>query len=356
MQDHSVTNHANVSFAPQKGEISLVDLWVQVTCYKRMFISVVLIVTSVGLIAMKIYPEQYRYSTTIAVAKVIVDNQLQPIQSMHDVAEKVRGAIIPSVLRQFKQENPNDDHDYIFNAQRSGGKDILVIESKDEEKYGSIYLDLLQRIAAKIKESYKSDVELYRNKLLTQRKEAERILQELNVEESKISENKDKLDNIIEVIKEQIKSVNQDMVDAENRHQETIKNDANKAAVSAVNMYNQEIQGFRKKLLDLEGRLNKNIAEVQSELSSQKLINKNNLSRQKDKIKIIDEQLESASDTGILLPPVKTYEPIGFIKEVVLVVLILLLAVTIGVYSVIFAEIRDKAKSRINEKLKVKTL
>ena len=163
----------------QEDEISLVDLWIRLRAYKRIFWSLFLVLAVLGAIyALFLYQEKYQLNTAIQIGAINTGGQVVKIETPESLKGKLINAILPAITTCYLKQNPQLKR---FETSVSSPKnsDIVVIQNKIPLDRQPLYTDFQKEEAAAVLHDHQLLVALYQTGLQAELQAAEAKLAEL---------------------------------------------------------------------------------------------------------------------------------------------------------------------------------
>ena len=178
--------------------------------------------------------------------------------------------------------------------------------------------------------------------------EAINKLEELK-DNAKLFESREKrLSHIAELLNNQIEDAKKDLALAEKNRQRSVKEATNEAKAMTLLMLDNEVQQQRQRLANLEERRIVEIAESQDKLTNELASNIRQQQAQQGKIARVEAQLVNLVETRSLVPPMRSMEPTGTGKRVILAIA-MVLGFIVAVMTVFIAEFLQKAKEKMDQ-------
>jgi len=329
-------------------EISLIDLWLVLVRRKKLLIATFLAIVVMGLVAAFVMPKKYSYSTSIEIGSRVIEDRVQPIESPQTLLAKISESYIPFVQLQYRNESSGDDNIYKLSARVPKDSQIIVLESSGSEEQEAVYKDLQQRVINQVQSDHKRILEVIRKELEISRNEAINKLEELK-DNAKLFESREKrLSHIAELLNNQIEDAKKDLALAEKNRQRSVKEATNEAKAMTLLMLDNEVQQQRQRLANLEERRIVEIAESQDKLTNELASNIRQQQAQQGKIARVEAQLVNLVETRSLVPPMRSMEPTGTGKRVILAIA-MVLGFIVAVMTVFIAEFLQKAKEKMDQ-------
>ena len=329
-------------------EISLIDLWLVLVRRKKLLIATFVVIVVIGLVLAFVIPKKYSYSTSIEIGSRVIEDRVQPIESPETLLAKIQESYIPFVQLQYRNENLDNEKIYTISARVPKSSQIIVLESKGGEEQEAIYKDLQQRVINQVQNDHKRILEVIRKELEISHSDAVNKLEELKDTARLLESREKRLSSIAELIISQIEDAKKDLALAEKNRQRSVKEATNEAKAMTLLMLDNEVQQQRQRLANLEERRIVEIAESQDKLANDIASNKRQQQAQKDKIARVETQLINLVETRSLVPPMRSMEPTGLAKRVILGIAIVL-GMMLAIMAAFIAEFLQKAKEQMGQ-------
>jgi LPS O-antigen subunit length determinant protein (WzzB/FepE family) len=383
----------------EEDSINLVDLWLELSKRKNIILTSVALALIAGLLIALALPTKYTYSTSLEIGNKLAHGNsgdgTKLIEQPETVLAKIQESYIPLAQQQYRQSHTGDKKFYKIEARTPKGSQLIVLQAKGSEEDAPAYLQHLQTVTDYVIKDHQRamDIELGRlNAELTlakikldeledprvstvPRQELEKQLAQqqnktidLQDQAQLIKSRSARLDKTDKLLKKQISELEAQTNSALKRRGQAIGNVKNSATAMTMLLIDNEIQQNRTQLAALRERLQvkqqdlrqelaeqlasnsreqqlqeKVIAKVNSELNRFDINNQRAIARQKQAIVQIENQLNNFQDTRALAPPMRSLQPNGPGKSLV-VVLALLLGLMIGVFAAFFAAFLERVK------------
>ena len=129
----------------QQDEISLIDLWITLLKFKKVYLWAFIFSIMVGISAVTLLSTpKYTLTTTLKIA----DYNLAPIESPELVISRINFVILPEMARAGLKANRRASFEADFLNPR--GTNLILIESKVLENQVDVYSDFHSRLSARI--------------------------------------------------------------------------------------------------------------------------------------------------------------------------------------------------------------
>ncbi|MFW2374544.1 MAG: Wzz/FepE/Etk N-terminal domain-containing protein [Gammaproteobacteria bacterium] len=145
-------------------EIDLVDLWLVLVRHKAVIAIAACIILLAGSLFALSMPTQYGYSSSIQIGAVVEmesgRNHFVFIEEPETVLAKINESYIPYVLNRYSIENPESLVMPDIKARIPKKSNLIVLETKGEQKYEAIYLSVLNSVADMVVEDHQPSMRM----------------------------------------------------------------------------------------------------------------------------------------------------------------------------------------------------
>ena len=156
----------------EEDSINLVDLWLELSKYRRVIFTSVALALAGGLLVAFLIPQKYSYTTTIEIGsttnQTTAGAEPQLIDSPDTVLAKIKESYIPLTQQQYHKTHPEDATLYKIDARIPKGSQLLVLEAKGTEKNAANYLQHLQSISDALFADHQHVMNIYQANLNNQ--------------------------------------------------------------------------------------------------------------------------------------------------------------------------------------------
>lgn len=138
-----------ISAYPVEDEISLVDLWIALAKFKRVFVGSFLVTLLTGILVITIFKsDKYEMSTTISIGQVEKAGTIQELESPSTVISKINFSLLPNLTKKTAEENKIG----LFETNVSNPKatNLITIQNKVNESNQDIIAGFQKTIAETI--------------------------------------------------------------------------------------------------------------------------------------------------------------------------------------------------------------
>jgi len=328
-------------------EISLVDLAKVIVRRKKTIYLVFTLSVLIGLAAAFLLPKTYSYTTTIEIGQSIDNGRVRLIDEPQTLLVKINKTYIP-LAQQAYFEQDTDAKD-ILNIKSDVPKksQIIVITGKGTEDQQDMFESIGKDIVSKIKDDHGRLLKVlkkrYESQLLSIDNQIQSVEQQINI----FKQNIKRLDQKAMLIRSQIKGINKELKQSLKNRNNANLNVRNEANAMTLLMIDTEMQNNRNRLFDLQQKLEVDM-DNQKDILNKKISDSiRKVAEQKDASLLKKIELENLRETRALSVAMKSVEPIGMRKRV-LVLLSLFAGLFLGVIAVFLHELFSNVKSELN--------
>lgn len=282
----------------REDEINLARLWLIVVRRKRIVALVLLLSMGAALAYASFMPKTYRFSTTVELGQNTPENAIDgksiPIENVETTLAKINSGLIPVVIEQFAEQNPDKSPPKMA-AHSPKGSDLVVIEAKGSETDASILVSLLREVADRLVADHnialspvkrRLDMELAHAKLEMGEIEDDSIFAvEENVIKQKIADTKSSMLELqdekallviqrenankeAELLAKQIDDVESSIATALKRRSELAAHTGDTTNAVTLLMLSDQIQRYQDRIASLSRRLTIGIPEKRRDIAN----------------------------------------------------------------------------------------
>ena len=149
---------------PAEDEISLVELWIALLKFKRVFaVSFLVLLVAAVLVITLFKSDNYTLSTSISIGQFERAGSLQDLQPADAVVSQLNQSQLPNLTRQFVGQHDID----LFETDVSNPKDtsLVIVQNKVKEKQQEIFTEFHQSIARTILNDHRELSRILNSKL-----------------------------------------------------------------------------------------------------------------------------------------------------------------------------------------------
>ncbi len=322
----------------QEDEISLVDLWLVLAKRKRFIATVAGTIAVAGLLFALLMPRVYTYTTSIEIAR---DGD-KLLESPQTVLAKLQESYIPLVLTEHAATG-SDRID--ITAKIPKGSDLIVLESKAGQEMAASVNDLHQRVVSLIVTDHDSTITFARGELRAQLHSAQNKLAELKDREKMLQNREQRLEEKAKLLTDQIESIRAVIAESRMNRKKAVSEVTGEAKAMTLLLIDNEIQQYQEREALLLEQLHIGLANERDGIIQEQANIRRAQDMEEEKILEIKARLASIKETRAITTAMRSLEPAGASRKLVLSVAILL-GLILGVFAAFFAEFLDKVRER----------
>lgn len=167
------------SYPPQEDEINLVDLWVSLVAYRKVFLSIFLTILIAGvLFAFMLFQEKRSLVTVVQIGTFAQDGKILPLESTESLLSKINNSIVPATTSLWVEQNQLEEN---FKTVTENPKDSQVITLMNKVKEDDVLLisGFQQKVAELVVEDHRRLMTSFKAKLISSLEQAQLQLKRL---------------------------------------------------------------------------------------------------------------------------------------------------------------------------------
>lgn len=326
-------------------EINLVDLWLVLVKRKLILAGVVVASAVAALLYVVVVPPSYQYSTSIEIGTHLNGVELSVVDSPETVLAKVKESYIPLAQQNYFDQHPERESVVKIGARVPKNSKIIVLSSKGADADGDIHKALQQSVVDRLKKDHGRIVDVLRKETEILQHKAVAKLEELKDANELIMARGKRLNNFAALLTKQAEEARKDLLQVKNNRQKSVKEATNEAKAMTLLMLDSEIRNYRELLAEIDERLHIETADTQDAIKKELADNQRAQKAQQDNIAKLEIQLVNLHETSALQPPMRSLEPVGPGKTLI-ILLSLVLGLMLGVFAAFFAEFLSKVRGQ----------
>jgi LPS O-antigen subunit length determinant protein (WzzB/FepE family) len=330
-------------------EIDLADLLVTILRHKWYFVVTFAVLTLAGIYAAIVHTPKYEYSVSVQIGQVAQSGQASAvlIEDPKTATAKITGGFIPQVLASYRDAHPEDLRDYKIDVSNPDNSNVLVLSTIGTSAQQSLLTGFLTEIGDRLvkEENRQTDSAL------------KSLQQQLTVAQNKIKT----LGDQIALTGKQIKGTNvaiklagDEMARLKKHIEETthsrdaVIQGGSKADKSfTLLLLNNELINSRSQLFDLANTHDVTLPQQRATLNDQVKSIGRQITEQEGTVSQIQAQIEGVVETHTITPPLKSLNPVGFSRWMI-VALAMLAGVFLGFAAVFIAAMGKAVQARMS--------
>lgn len=329
-------------------EIDLADLLVMLFRHKYVFLCCFAFILLAGIAAAIIHKPKYSYSVSVQIGQVINPNQTSiiPIEDPKTAIAKINGGFIPEMLAKYRAAHPDDLRDYEFKVSNPEGSNLLALNIKGTPDQQRLLSSFLTTIADRL--------------IMEEKKQTEGVLQNLNaqliVAKNKIKSLNDQValqkstiastDVAIRLAANEIKQLNNHIQATTASRDQVVRGESKADKSFTLLLLNNELTDDRKRLFDLMTQHDVTLPQQRATIETQIKDLETQIEDQQGAVKQVQAQIDGVVDTHMVTPPLKSLNPVGFNRDVILA-LAVLVGIFVGFLGVLIFAMIDVVRERI---------
>lgn len=303
-------------------EIDLADLLVVLFKHRYVFLTCLVVFLLAGIAAAIVHKPKYNYSVSVQIGQVSNPSQTSiiPIEDPKTAIAKINGGFIPEMLAEYRATHADDTRDYKFKVTNPDGSNLVVLETIGTATQQQLLSGFLKNIAERL--------------ITEENRQTEGVLQNLNAQLIAAKDKIVSLNDQIALQKSGIAGTDVAIrlaaseIKALNKHIETTT--ANRDAVTrgesrgdksfTLLLLNNELTDDRKRLFDLMNQHDVTLPQQRATLETQIKNLQTQIQDQEGAVKQIQAQIDGVVNTHTISPPLKSLNPVGFSRALILVI------------------------------------
>jgi capsular polysaccharide biosynthesis protein len=326
-------------------EINLVDLWLVLVKRKLILAGVVVASAVAALLYVVVVPPSYQYSTSIEIGTRLNGTELSVMESPETVLAKVKESYIPLAQQDYLDQHPESKSVIKIDTRVPKGSQIIVLSSKGADADGDIHKALQQSVVDTLKKDHGRIVDVLRKETEILQHQAVAKLEELKDGNELIMARSKRLNDFAVLLAKQAEEARKDLLQVKNNRQKAVREATNEVKAMTLLMLDSEIRNYRELLAEIDERLHIETANSQDAIKKDLADNQRAQEAQQDDIAKLEIQLANLRETRALQPPMRSLEPVGPGKTLI-ILLSLVLGLMLGVFAAFFAEFLSRVKGQ----------
>ncbi len=351
-----------VPFYPQyiqqpfaEDEINLVDLWIALLAYRKVFAGVFSGVLLLGLVfAIFVFNERYMLNSALEIGSIGSEGSVRKLETAESILSKLSNVLIPKITAQYLSENPRLTP-FNTSVSTAKGSEIVLIQNKVKESQIPLFTEFQNLLAAELIHDHDQKITFYQSDLKAELLSAQDKLKQLQAPET---------------LNAKLENIRLEQESAQSKLQHTRQSyDLIKQGGSELIL--TTLSDEQRQLLTTQGRVNQSLLNIRfqdvllnnkiqqdelAQLLASLKLKMNNIQRehqieidqQQRLVESLQSKLDNFNRTRVVTEPVSSLAPQGMTKKL-LIVLVIFLAAFTGFAAMLVAMFRDKVKQRLQE-------
>jgi hypothetical protein len=336
-------------------EINLVDLWIALIQYKKIFFGVFILFLILGLVStVLVFNERYMLNSAVEIGSVGTNGSIQKLESPESMISKLSNVLVPKITAQYLTQHPKLDS-FKTTISTAKGSEIVLIQNKVKENQIPLFTSYQNLLAEELIRDHDKKIAFYQSDLKSELSQATDKLKQLKSPEelnSKLEKvilqqksNESKLSHTIKSYK-LIEQGGTDMILT------TLNDDQRKLFISEGKI-NQSLVNIRYQDVLLSNRIRQNeltalIERSKVNIKDIKREHQIEIDKQQRLVESIQAKLDTYNRTRVVTQPVPSLEPQGLTFKI-LIILVVFLSIFAGFVAMLVTMFNDKVKQRLEE-------
>ncbi len=323
-----------------RDEISLIDLFVVLARHRWLMAAVFILTVALGVVAALGKTQSYSYTSSLQIAR----GASGPIEGPGTVMAKLNESYIPFTLQQ--EENRNGFSSIKLEASASRDSDVVVMKSRGPLADEQHHLALHRAVAERLVQDHEQELTNARSMLRSEISRTNGQFVRLQGEQELIGSRTVRLDEQEVLLQKQLADVVAAIASTARSRDDVLRQAGGESRTMSLVFLDSELTRLRERETMLSEQLLNGINTQRDNLKSREL---DNLRQQMDvgeKLAQLNLKLESMRPTQSLTPPMRSLEPIGTGRALILAVA-LVVALALAVLAACVAEFTVRARGRL---------
>ncbi len=336
-------------------EINLVDVWIAIIQYRKIFFGVFISLLIIGLVfAMFVFNERYVLNSAVEIGSVGSDGSIQKLESPESMISKLSNVLVPKITAQYRAQYP-ELGSFKTTISTSKGSEIILIQNKIKEAQIALFTHYQSLLTDELIKDHDQKIAFYQSDLkagllravdkLKQLKDPEELNSKLEKVVLQQKNNESKLEHTIKSYK-LIEQGGTDLILT------TLNDEQSKLFISGGKL-NQSLLNIRYQDVLLSNQIQQDglRALIESSRVQIKDIQREHqiaIDQQQRLVDSIQSKLDSYNRTRVVAQPVPSLGPQG-LTRITLIILVVFLAAFAGFAAMLLAMFSDKVKQRREE-------
>ncbi len=340
----------------EEDEISLVDLWIRLKAYKRIFWSLFLVLAVLGAIyALFLYQEKYPLNTAIQIGAINTGGQVVKIETPESLKGKLTNAILPVITARYLKQNPQLKR---FETSVSSPKnsDIVVIQNKILLDQQALFTDFQTEVAVAVLRDHQQLVALYQVELQAELQDAEARLAEL-MDPKTLQSRLDKLKLRVQTAEQKLQHLQEAQKIIETGGKESVlrsmTDEQKQLLLNRAGEVDDRVLKARYEEILLDNKIEQDqqkqvIEALRLEMKDVQRAHQSKIEQQQRAVEAVRGKLKSFNISRVVSNPVRSVKPAGLSRKLLLV-LVVFMAGFLAFMAVLLALFRDQVREREKE-------
>lgn len=338
-------------------EINLVDVWVSLLDYKKIFFAIFTSLLVIGLFfAFFIFNEKYMLTSAIQIGTVENGNAIVQLETTESVKSKLSNVLIPSVTNDWLQNIP-EFNKIQTSVSSAKGSDIVLIQNKIKQDRIEQMSEFQNMLSVKVILDHEKLIALSQSELLAQLETAKARLKELE-DPKTLQAQLDKL-----LLNQNTARIG--LIRLQDSHKlynkggqqsvlQLLTEDEREQLMTLDGNIDHQLLNIRYEQMLLDNRIrqdeqNQQIQQINLSINDLRI---DHAKQVKDHQRLVNQRLskiEKYNKSRVISEPVISLKPSGLTRNK-LIIGVILLAGFAGILAMLVVMFRDKVRQRLQEK------
>jgi len=324
-------------------EINLIDLVGILVKRKVLFLSVILMVTFIGVFYALNKPVIYSYFVSVEIGKAF--SERKPLKNVGILLSKINESYIPKESKKFLDKYSAQKVMPSVTASLKSGTNLIFLESKDVLENQSINFEFINALVDAIVAGQKKMLSVYVKELELSMEKVNNAVRGLKDKGLLLKSQKTRLKDKESFLKKKIALIESSLTESKATRKIAANNTSTESKVWALLMIDNYLQASQERLSALEGQLSIDLKDESESLENKIAENIRLQFEQSSELDLIQLKLDKLFGARALSEPMKSISPVG--KSNPFVILLSLVAgVFVSIVMVMIAEFASKVRDQ----------
>jgi hypothetical protein len=344
-----------VSASYVEEEINLVDIWIELVRYQKVFWAVFALMFMLGLTyALVVFEERFHLISAIEIGSIGSNGTIKKLESAESLKSKLSNVLVPKTTVQFLADHPELGK-FATTVSSAKGSDIVLIQNKVEESAIGDFTLYQTLLAGELIKDHDQKIAFYQADLEAELASAQDDLEQFKATET-LRSRLDKQLLLRQTNKSKLTHIKKSHDLLEQGGKElilTTLSDEDRAAMTRNGSIDQQLLNVRYKDVLLSNQLQQDelqlmIASIDLGIIDIKRDYQIELDKKQREVQSIQAKLDTYNRTRVISQPVTSLGPEGMTRNL-LIVLVVLAAGFAGFGAMLLAMFRYKVNQRRQE-------
>jgi LPS O-antigen subunit length determinant protein (WzzB/FepE family) len=323
-----------------RDEISLIDLFVVLARHRHLMALTFVAVVALGLAVAFAKPQSYAYTSSLQIAR----GASGPVEAPATVTAKLNESYIPYTLQQ--EESRNGFASIRLDASVSQNSDVVVMKSSGPLAEEERHLALHRAVAERLMQDHERELANARSLLQSEISRVNAQFTRLQGEQELIRSRTARLDEQETLLQKQLADVAANITATAGARDELLARPGSESRTMSLVFLDSELTRLREREAMLSEQLLNGINAQRDNLKARELDNLRQQMDMGEKLVQFNLRLEGMRATQGITPPLRSLQPVGTGKALILAVA-LVAGLVLAVLAACLAEFTTRARSRL---------